>query len=218
MRILITAFLFFLLSVNTIAKPSPSDAEETPSVINGPLKVNNGSLTLTNGSLSLTNGSIKITNNSNNYIILKIPDTSGKTTYILPGPDGTDGQILATNGNGELKWITPNRTKCPEDYTLIGTPGEAENFCISSQREPATTWLKSIEACYNKTPKAHLCTASEWATLCISDKKFTNTMTGHWEWVADSGSNYGRIMGLAACDSMNGAQVDSKYPYRCCFR
>lgn len=162
-------------------------------------------------------GALKIANPTGSVTLIAPPDT-GAVSYVLPGKDGYQGQILSTDGNGELRWITAYRTLCPDGYTLLGNPGTPEVLCVSTVQEPTNSWLGSITHCYNKNPRAHLCSAGEWAMLCISDKTFTNTMTGHWEWVADSGSNYGRIIGLAGCDSVNGAQVDAKYGSRCCVR
>lgn len=143
---------------------------------------------------------------------------TGSTTYTLPTADGTNGEFLTTNGSGTLSWTKMHlyRTDCPQGFTLIGTPDSAEAFCISSTQETASTWLKAITNCYNKPTKARLCSASEWAMSCAAEK--IQNMTGHWEWVSDSGNNYGRIIGLAGCDSFNGATVDAHYPSRCCFR
>lgn len=168
------------------------------------------------GSLEVR-GELRLSSDSGHVTLIPASETSS-TTYILPTTDGTNGQFLTTNGSGTLSWTTyhPHRANCPQGFTLIGTPDTADAFCISSTQETASTWLKAITNCYSKTTKAHLCTASEWAMSCVDEK--AQNMTGHWEWVADSGSNYGRIIGLSGCDSFNGATVDASYPSRCCFR
>lgn len=160
-------------------------------------------------------GEIRLISNSGHVSLVPASGTSS-TTYILPATDGTNGQFLTTNGSGILSWTTPHRADCPQGFTLIGSPDTAEAFCISSTQETTSTWLKAITNCYNKPTKAHLCTASEWAMSCVAEK--IKNMTGHWEWVSDSGSNYGRIIGLSGCDSFNGATVDANYSSRCCFR
>jgi hypothetical protein len=44
---------------------------------------------------------------SSNYIGLKAPSTvAANVTYTLPGTDGTNGQLLTTNGSGTLSWAT----------------------------------------------------------------------------------------------------------------
>ena len=40
------------------------------------------------------------------YVGLQAPATSDYTTYTLPAADGTAGQILSTDGNGVLSWIS----------------------------------------------------------------------------------------------------------------
>ncbi len=162
-------------------------------------------------------GELRLTGNTG-YVGFAPSNETRSTTYTLPTQDGNVGDFLQTNGSGDLSWepFKPYRSSCPQGFSLLGTPDTPEALCISTNQEATASWLKSIENCYNKSTKAHLCSASEWAMACIS--KLPQKMTGHWEWVADSGSNYGRIIGFAGCDSFNGAAVDASYPSRCCFR
>jgi hypothetical protein len=55
-------------------------------------------------------GSFKLleaSNNGTNFVALKAPDTlAADVTYTLPTADGTNGQVLATNGSGALSWAT----------------------------------------------------------------------------------------------------------------
>lgn len=47
------------------------------------------------------------TDNGTNYVAFKSPDTlSGNITWTLPTADGTNGQVLQTNGSGSLSWLT----------------------------------------------------------------------------------------------------------------
>jgi hypothetical protein len=60
----------------------------------------NGSTTV-GGDLKLYEGS----DNGTNFVALKAPDTlAADVTYTLPTADGTNGQVLATNGSGALSW------------------------------------------------------------------------------------------------------------------
>tara|TARA_A100001201_G_scaffold31401_2_gene33900 strand:- start:229 stop:1392 length:1164 start_codon:yes stop_codon:yes gene_type:complete len=46
------------------------------------------------------------TSNGTNFVTLKAPDSlSGIVTYTMPGSDGTNNQVLATNGSGTLSFI-----------------------------------------------------------------------------------------------------------------
>jgi hypothetical protein len=46
---------------------------------------------------------------SSNYVALRAPGTvSSNVTWTLPSADGTNGQVLGTNGSGTLSWSTPS--------------------------------------------------------------------------------------------------------------
>jgi hypothetical protein len=62
----------------------------------------NGSTTV-GGAVALYEGS----DNGTNFVALKAPDTlAADVTYTLPTADGTNGQVLSTNGSGALSWAT----------------------------------------------------------------------------------------------------------------
>jgi len=57
----------------------------------------------TGSSVNLVEGS----SNGSNYVALKSPDSlASNVTYTLPGSDGTNGQVLTTNGSGTLSFST----------------------------------------------------------------------------------------------------------------
>jgi hypothetical protein len=110
------------------------------------------------------------------------------------------------------------RTTCPSGFTLIGTPGSAEAYCISSSKEGNLTWLDAVVACRKKTPKARLCSASEWVAACVDGAEGPNNMKGHWEWVADLYDDHGQVMGNPGCDSFYAYRLFSTGGFRCCFQ
>jgi len=60
------------------------------------------------------------TNNGTQYITLKAADTlAGITTFVLPSADGTNGQILTTNGSGTLSFSSP----ASSSFTIAGGTG-----------------------------------------------------------------------------------------------
>jgi hypothetical protein len=49
------------------------------------------------------------TANGVNTLELKAPATlAGDVAFTLPNADGTNGQVLSTNGSGTLSWATPS--------------------------------------------------------------------------------------------------------------
>jgi hypothetical protein len=110
------------------------------------------------------------------------------------------------------------QTECRAGFTLVGTPGTAESFCISSKRESPETWLNANVVCRSKTPKAHLCSASEWVSACVDGAAGPGNMSGHWEWVADLNDDNGQAMGGSGCDSFLSYRLISTGGFRCCFR
>lgn len=72
---------------------------------------------------SSVSGDLKLyeaTANGTNYVSFKAPNTLvGDVTWVLPSADGTNGQVLATNGSGTLAWASIASTGV--QYTDIGT-------------------------------------------------------------------------------------------------
>ena len=63
-----------------------------------------GNLTL-NGANSLR----FVGTTNSNYLGFKAPATvTSNLTWTLPSADGTNGQVLGTNGSGTLSWVTPS--------------------------------------------------------------------------------------------------------------
>lgn len=147
-----------------------------------------------------------------------------------------DGKFLTSNSSGDASWGTPFRTSCPTGYTLIGTAGTPDAFCISTSYElpnaPSAEgnnpkWRDAQSNCAGKTPSASLCTINEWRKACKSSGV---TEKDSMIWLLD-----------VACFQTNegfncdGAWVSSENPgdcepmeifnrssyqtgYRCCFR
>lgn len=173
--------------------------------------INLASAAAVSGSLSVANGGTGVNTLAMNSVVLG--NGTSAVQMVSPGPAGN---VLASNGT---TWISQpsGRTSCPTGFTLIGTSGSAEAFCISTNEEPSATWLNATTTCYNKSPiRARLCSASEWAMACVSG--LPTAMTGNWEWVAELYSSNGHIMGAPACDSFSPGPISFSYPSRCCFR
>jgi hypothetical protein len=152
------------------------------------------------------------------------------TASALPGTPAT-GDIAVDSGDAnKLKWYDGSgwqaaggsgggRTSCPAGFSLVGTSGSMEAYCISTNEETSATWLNAVTNCSNKTPAARLCSASEWVHACVKAGTYgISNMTGNWEWVADLGVSNGEVMGNSGCDSFSYNGVTVSYGSRCCFR
>ncbi len=65
------------------------------------------------GDVNISNNAVvkfyELSANGSEHIAIKAPTTLAATTsYILPSADGTDGQVLKTDGAGNLAWVTPS--------------------------------------------------------------------------------------------------------------
>jgi hypothetical protein len=59
-------------------------------------------------------------NNGTDFVTIKAPGTlAGIVTFTLPGADGTNGQILTTNGSGTLSFSSPSSSS----FTIAGGTG-----------------------------------------------------------------------------------------------
>jgi hypothetical protein len=85
-------------------------------ILNTNSGTNSGSITIedgANGAINLTpNGTgavvlplLRLSGSTSGYVGLKGAAIAGSTTYTLPAADGTNGQVLSTNGTGTLSWV-----------------------------------------------------------------------------------------------------------------
>lgn len=59
------------------------------------------------GSTLDVKGTIRLSGATSGYVALTAAAAAGSTTYTLPSTDGSNGQVLSTNGSGVLSWTTP---------------------------------------------------------------------------------------------------------------
>lgn len=178
-------------------------------------KINDVSASKITGTVPVAKGGTGAATLAANNVIL-----GNGTSAVQTVAPGTSGNVLTSNGT---TWVSQaassdGRTSCPAGFTLIGTSGSADAFCISSNQETSTTWFGANQTCRGKSPKARLCTASEWAAACVDGAAGPNNMTGHWEWVADLYTNFVQLMGGSGCDTFTYNPVSSTFGSRCCFR
>lgn len=139
---------------NTDLLPSTDNARDLGSVANSwrtlycQTSVLGGNLSLAGNTLSSTdtNGDINIVPNgtgkvvlpnlrlsgsSSGYVGLQAAAAAGSTTYTLPSADGTNGQVLSTNGSGVLSWATGGGVTTFSAGTTGLTPSTATTGAIT---------------------------------------------------------------------------------------
>jgi len=150
-----------------------------------------------------------------------------------------DGKFLTSNSSGDASWGTPFRTSCPTGYTLIGTAGTPDAFCISTSYErpngelgnTSLNWKAAQTNCAEKTPSASLCSMNEWRKACGSSGVMEKNgsiwllemtcLEGDCDRAfVSSGWNLGNPANCEPdTDQDGGPQPRSQeWNYRCCFR
>jgi hypothetical protein len=169
-------------------------------------QTNSGNLTL-NGQSDLRLAD----SDSSNWVAFQAPATvASNVTWTLPSADGSNGQVLGTNGSGTLAWVTSASgdvtttgtqtltNKTLTDPTIIGTIIE-DVFTITDgaafEIDPANGSIQLITLGANRTPKATNFVAGESVTLMVDDgTAYTLTWTDSTfggsgvVWKTDSGS------------------------------
>jgi hypothetical protein len=143
-------------------------------------QTNSGNLTL-NGQSDLRLAD----SDSSNWVAFQAPSTvAGNVTWTLPAADGSNGQVLGTNGSGTLAWVTSASgdvtttgtqtltNKTLTDPTIIGTIIE-DVYTITDgaafEIDPANGSIQLITLGANRTPKATNFVAGESVTLMVDD-------------------------------------------------
>jgi hypothetical protein len=80
-------------------------------------------------------GTLRLSGSSSGYVGFAPPAGAGSTTYTLPASDGTNGQVLTTNGSGQLSWAdkgsSANSAVRVVSFTLPGNAIVGENKTCS---------------------------------------------------------------------------------------
>jgi len=84
-------------------------------------KVSNGSTS--GGSVQFLEDS----DNGSNFVALKSPDSvASNVTFVLPGSDGSNGQVLGTDGSGNLTFLSTTSTLAGATDSDINTPSSGQ--------------------------------------------------------------------------------------------
>jgi hypothetical protein len=98
-------------------------------------------LTLTpkgTGTVRTSGTGVQLVGSTSGYVGLKGAAAAGSTTYQLPAADGTNGQVLATNGSAVLTWATASGGGALAKQTDVFTTGTAATYTAPAN----TQWVK----------------------------------------------------------------------------
>lgn len=128
-----------LASITTAGKVSGSAI--TSGTIGGSTAINTSGLIQTSSGLRVYSGT--------NYVELKAPTLSQNTSYALPAADGTNGQLLTTNGSGQLSWTTVTTsggtvTGVTASAPLASSGGTAPVISLNDSGVTAGTYSKVV--------------------------------------------------------------------------
>lgn len=156
--------------------------------------------------------SIRLSGATSGYVGLTVPAVAGSTTYTLPSADGASGQVLSTDGTGNLSWIDAGGggggSSCPAGYADGG------DFCIEIDEHGSSDWYTAVSACYSEG--GHLCSSDELYIGCALLGTLNNT-TDDWEWTNNwSAVSDLQLQGNGGCQNRFSDGWNFSYAYRCC--
>jgi len=94
------------------------------------------------------------TNNGTDFITIKAPGTlAGIVTFILPSSDGTDGQVLKTNGSGVLSFFSQSASAV---FTGISTFSDTTDNTLGNENTGAVQIDGGLGIAKNLTVKQNL--------------------------------------------------------------
>ncbi len=81
---------------------------------------------------------LRLAGSTSGYTEIDAPAVAGSNTLVLPGGNGSSGQVLSTNGSGALSWVNPGKfgqivqaTITTEFVFTSSTYADATNFNAS---------------------------------------------------------------------------------------
>jgi|LakMenEpi03Aug12_release.lakeMendotaPanAssembly.Ray.scaffolds.fasta_scaffold22621_6 hypothetical protein len=83
---------------------------------------------LTPGSELDVKGTLRLSGSSSGYVGIAPAAAAGSTTYTLPSADGSNGNVLSTNGSGTLSWIAAGGTGT---VTSVGGTGTVNGITLT---------------------------------------------------------------------------------------
>jgi hypothetical protein len=137
------------------------------------------------------------TNNGTNKVILKAPNTlASDVTFTLPSSDGTNGQILTTNGSGALSFSAPASSSFTlSDGSNTDTFSTGETLTFEGTGGVTTTVSNNkISAALDITGRTAATTLSDTDAMVLYQASSTSNKKITWA------NTYGQIFGKVTGD------------------
>jgi trimeric autotransporter adhesin len=132
---------------------------------------------------------------SSNWVAFQAPATvASNVTWTLPDADGTDGQVIKTNGSGTLSWITPS------------AGGGGGGTSVTVTQATATASQTTFNVTYTV---GQLSVYLNGALLASADYTATNGTTV----VLAAGAASGDIFTAVAYSTVAGLEIESGSPF-----
>lgn len=149
-----------LAAISTAGKVSGSAI--TSGTIGGSTAINTSGLIQTSSGLRVYSGS--------NYVELKAPALTGNSSYELPATDGTDGQLLKTDGTGKLSWTTVTTsggtvTGVTASAPLASSGGTAPVISLNDSGATAGTYNRVVINAKGLVTSGSNMTAADYANM-----------------------------------------------------
>ena len=146
---------------------------------------------------SLTNGS--------NYIAFKAPSfVTTNTTFILPDGDGSNGNVLQTNGSGVLAWGEGSTNDISDGDTFVSVNGNTDTIVFHTAGAnraifgPAGGFIPAVDSTVDIGT-----TTLRWKDLYIDSITCGGNITGTWDGSTISAAKGGT--GIDASSAANGS-------------
>ena len=77
---------------------------------------------------------LKLNGSSSGYTAIDAPAAAGSNTLVLPTTNGSAGQVLSTDGNGNLSWVTPGLAEVDQWRLTTSFQGDAAPIASNWER------------------------------------------------------------------------------------
>jgi hypothetical protein len=161
-------------STSTTTAATPNSVKSAYDLANAALPGAGGTLT-GNVTLNAQSDLRFADSDSSNWVAFQAPTTVGtNVTWTLPGTDGTNGQVLSTNGTGTLSWATSSAP-----VTSVGGQTGAVTYATSWAVGTGATAAANTDLDVAGTYAQTVVAVSALDIDCSTGNYFTKTISGN---------------------------------------